>query len=147
MAEKKQRNFFIKTLLILICVFIVVIFAVLFTDMYPCWKLFSKTINNKQFDSIAQENSDFVGMNIEDVLSLVTKNNECYVFSQTSICMGMTYKDIITIWPEMELAPPRYKLYCVAVCSSMASEEIYPRGFFINKDDIVIEPYILLSIY
>lgn len=135
-----------KCLMIVVAILLVVFLVCSLLNPY-LWKLTSGTINNRQFDLIAQEHNDFVGMNITDVLKLITKNGKYYIFSQESICMRLTYDEIITRYPEMELIFPREKLYCVAVCSSMSPEEIYPRGFFVNRDGIVIEPYIALSIY
>ena len=136
-----------KRVLTLILLTLITCYAIYAVSTHCGWKIFSQTINIKQFDSIAQSNDDFIGMNIDDALNLVTKNNKCYVFSQESLCMGMSYDEIVAIYPEMELTPPRYKLYCVAVSSSMASEEIYPRGFFVNMENQIIEPPIALSIY
>lgn len=142
----RKAKCYLRATIIIICIAVISIVALLATTPRH-WKLFSQTINNNQLALLAQENNNFVGMYIEDVLELITKDNKCYIFTQESICMGKSYEEVIAHYPEMELTPPRNKLYCVAVCSSMAKEEIYPRGFFVNAAGIVTEPHIPLSIY
>lgn len=111
-----------------------------------CWKLFSQTTNTKQFEAVSQSHDAFVGMKITDVLHLVTKDDQCFVFTCNSTCMGMPYEEIIELYPEMTLTSPRDQLYCVAVHSAMSPEETYPQGFFVDQEGIVIEPPIAVSI-
>lgn len=132
---------------------IVVLFAAMFcitvawVNKDQCWKLFSQTINTKQFEAVSQDHDSFVGMKIADVLRLVTKDDQCFVLTRNSICMGMSYGEIVELHPEMELISPRDQLYCVAVNSAMSPEETYPQGFFVDREGIVIEPPIAVSIY
>ena len=140
-----KRKKYVISILALSIAFLIAL--LMLTGQKQYWKLFSQTINVKQFETISQSENEFVGMEISDVLKLVTKNGNCFVFTRNSICMGMSYSEVIRLYPEMSLTPPRDKLYCVAVSSAMSPEEIYPRGFFVDENDVVIEPPITVSIY
>ena len=121
-------------------------FAAAWVNKDQFWKLFSQTINTKQFEAVSQSHDAFVGMKITDVLRLVTKDDQCFVFTRNSTCMGMPYEEIIELYPEMTLTSPRDQLYCVAVHSAMSPEETYPQGFFVDQEGIVIELPIAVSI-
>ena len=140
MSKKKNRYRIAALCIAMFCI------AAAWVNKDRCWKLFSQTINTKQFEAVSQGHDAFVGMKITDVLHLVTKDDQCFVFTCNSTCMGMPYEEIIELYPEMTLTSPRDQLYCVAVHSAMSPEETYPQGFFVDQEGIVIEPPIAVSI-
>lgn len=140
MSKKKNRYRIAALCIAMFCI------AAAWVTKDRCWKLFSQTINTKQFEAVSQSHDAFVGMKITDVLHLVTKDDQCFVFTCNSTCMGMPYEEIIELYPEMTLTSPRDQLYCVAVHSAMSPEETYPQGFFVDQEGIVIEPPIAVSI-
>ena len=141
MSKTKSRYLTAALFIAIFCI------AAAWGNRDQCWKLFSQTINTKQFEAISQSHDAFVGMKITDVLRLVTKDWQCFVFTRSSTCMGMPYEEIIALYPEMTLTPPRDQLYCVGVHSAMSPEETYPQGFFVDQEGVVIEPPIAVSIY
>lgn len=141
MRKKKNRYRIAALCIAMFCI------AAAWVSKNQCWKLFSQTINTKQFEAVSRSHDAFVGMKITDVLRLVTKDDPCFVFTRSSTCMGMPYEEIIALYPEMTLTPPRDQLYCVAVHSAMSPEETYPQGFFVDQEGIVVEPPIAVSIY
>ena len=141
MLKKKNRYRIAALCIAMFCI------AAAWVNKDQFWKLFSQTINTKQFEAVSQSHDAFVGMKITDVLRLVTKDDQCFVFTRNSTCMGMPYEELIELYPEMTLTPPRDQLYCVAVHSAMFPEETYPQGFFVDQEGIVIEPPIAVSIY
>ena len=141
MRKKKSGYRIAAQLIALFCV------AAVWGSRDQHWKLFSQTINTKQFEFISQNHNAFVGMKMADVLRLVTKDDRCFVFTRDSVHMGMSYDEIVALYPEMTLIPPRDQLYCVAVNNAMSPEETYPQGFFVDREGIVIEPPIAVSIY
>ena len=140
MSKKKNRYRIAALCIAMFCI------AAAWVTKDRCWKLFSQTINTKQFEAVSQSHDAFVGMKITDVLHLVTKDDQCFVFTCNSTCMGMPYEEIIELYPEMTLTSPRDQLYCVAVHSAMSPEETYPQGFFVDQEGIVIELPIAVSI-
>ncbi len=126
---------------------VLLFFSISQKNRYPYWKIFYNTINTKQFKSLSTDMNGFVGMDINEVLKLVTKDDKCFVFSEDSICMGMTYAEIISYYPEIELVSPRSKLYCIAVVNPRSPEEVFPAGLFVNDNNIVVEPPIDVPLY
>ena len=141
MSKTKSRYLTAALFIAIFCI------AAAWGNRDQCWKLFSQTISTKQFEAISQSHDAFVGMKITDVLRLVAKDDQCFVFARSSTCMGMPYEKVVALYPEMALTPPRDQLYCVAVHSAMSPEETCPQRFFVDQEGIVIEPPIAVSIY
>ena len=67
MSKTKSRYLTAALFIAIFCI------AAAWGNRDQCWKLFSQTINTKQFEAISQSHDAFVGMKIADVLHLVAK--------------------------------------------------------------------------
>lgn len=99
------------------------------------WKMYLHHIDTRHFfDSCARHNN-FVGMEVEEVLDLVTKNGYYVVFDrETEDLNGRNYDQWVARHPEIALDDTsRAVLYCIPVENSRSREETFLKGFFVDS--------------
>lgn len=105
------------------------------------WKLYLPYIDTAHFYSLSEQYHDFVGMDIDDVLRLVTKNDIYIVFDRETTYQGRTYRDWVTMYPEIALNDTsKTVLYCIPLQNSHSREEAFLAGLFVDHEGRVFAP-------
>lgn len=99
------------------------------------WKLlpFLPYIDTYHMDTMTSRYNSFDGMDIKDVLRLITKKENYIIFDQQTEYQGRTYDEWIEQYPELTLnRTSKAILYCIPVVSSHDHEEAYLYGYFVD---------------
>ncbi len=103
------------------------------------WKMYLHHIDTRHFFDICARHDNFVGMEVEEVLDLVTKNGYYMIFDQeTADLDGHNYDHWVTRYPKIALNDTsRVALYCIPVENSRSREETFLKGFFVDRQGLV----------
>lgn len=99
------------------------------------WKMYLHHIDTRNFFDICARHNNFAGMEIGEVLELVTKNDYYVVFDeQTEDLNGCNYDQWVARYPKIALNDTsKVALYCIPVENSRSREETFFKGFFVDS--------------
>lgn len=102
------------------------------------WKTHLHHIDTWHFFDACERHDNFVGMEIEEVLKITTKNDYYIVFDKQSECYGRDYAQWIAQYPRIALNDTsKVALYCIPVENSRSREETFFKGFFVDSNGLV----------
>lgn len=102
------------------------------------WKLYLHHIDTWHFFDACARHNNFVGMDIEEVLEITTKNDFYLVFDGQTEHLGRNYDQWVADYPRIALNDTsRVALYCIPVENSGSREESFLKGFFVDSEGFV----------
>lgn len=102
------------------------------------WKMYLHHIDTRHFFDACARHNNFVGIEIEKVLELTTKNDYYIVFDEKTEYLGYSYDQWAARYPEIALnGTSRAALYCIPVENSRSREETFLKGFLVDSQGLV----------
>lgn len=102
------------------------------------WKLQREYVDRNTFNALYEKYDGFIGMPINTVTDILSKNNTFFIFERNSSYAEYCYEELIKMNPEITLGGEKDKLYGIYIGTNDRAEA-YSYGFFVDSSGIVVE--------